>query len=483
LLLILFFIGCSVKGDRPRPSPSLSKNILDMTAEILSVGRNLIEKEDFESAEKVLKKGLSLAPGSAELHYELGRVYSETDRNIKAKDEIEKALDIKPDYAQAYSTLGYVYLHRKEFDSAKRSFEKALSLDPKLVDSLIGLSSLYYAVRNYDRAVEILEEARNINPDEPYIYINLGLVRLRQGKPDVVEDLFKKAVKVSGSHGTAMLELADFYVHIKDYDRAEEIYREIIDLEPGNPHTVYEAHQGLGEVAYMTGRLYLAENENLIAFEINKNDPTAVYLLSAIYRKTGRKNKAGEFINRALEIDPNDLYVLCETGRYYLDRNDHAKAKRYFNRVLELSAISDDEKLRSAYEGGEVPRYACTYSMAEVEVPQSMALCGIGKILIGEGKLYDAYPLLDRALSLYKYNGDAYFVRGLGKLREKDYKEAEKQFKKALEVDPYHVDSLKRLLKIVENRDGRESAEKLVRKYLQKARYLENDPEIREYLK
>ena len=79
------------------------------------------------------------------------------------------------------------------------------------------------------------------------------------------EELFKKAVDISGSNGTAELELADLYVHVKNYDKAEKIYRRVIDAQSKNLHTEYEAHQGLGEVAYLTGRMELAEKENMTA--------------------------------------------------------------------------------------------------------------------------------------------------------------------------------------------------------------------------
>jgi len=240
LIVILFSPGCSGRKAVPYPSPPVSTERVSgqerkSQPNLLSLGKQYIEQENFSRAEESLQKALKADPSSAEIHYELGRVFSETDRNTEAEKEIKKALELSPGYAQAYSTLGNVYLHIKKFDDAKKSFEKAVSLDPKLVDAYIGLSSLYYASREYDRAAEILKKAENINPGEPYIYINMGLVRLRQGKVDAAETLFKKAIEVSESHGTAMLELADLYVYVRKYDKATPFMRHTRDWVKSPP--------------------------------------------------------------------------------------------------------------------------------------------------------------------------------------------------------------------------------------------------------
>jgi len=228
----------------------------------------------------------------------------------------------------------------------------------------------------------------------------------------------------------------------------------------------------------MTGRLELGEKENIVAYNMNKDDPTALYLLASIRRRDGEHEKAEEYIQKALRQDPNDLYVLCEAGEVCLAKGDPAGAKEYFKKVMKFSVITDDEAVRSAYKSGEVPQYACTYSMAEVEVPASFALSGLGRILINEGRIEDAYRLLSQSISFYEYNGDAYFARGLGKLKEGKIDEAEGQFRKGLEVDPYNRPALVELLKIVEEHDGKEAGSALFKKYSKKAPYLENYPEF-----
>ena len=176
--LIFCMWGCmrgnSSAGLQPEEKPASKES--PGAAQLLADGKRHLEHEDFENAEKLLSEALKASPGSAEIHYELGRVFSETDRNSEAEKEIKEAVKLKPDYAGAYSTLGYVYLHMKRFEEAKESFDRAINLDAGLVDAYIGLSSLYYACREYDQAVGVLEKAKKINSDEPYIYMNLGLV-------------------------------------------------------------------------------------------------------------------------------------------------------------------------------------------------------------------------------------------------------------------------------------------------------------------
>ena len=82
------------------------------------------------SAIEFLKTALSIKSTSAELQYQLGRVYQDANLFDASREHLEKASNINPNWAVPVAALGNLFIKRRLFDDAIVSFEKAVSLDP-----------------------------------------------------------------------------------------------------------------------------------------------------------------------------------------------------------------------------------------------------------------------------------------------------------------------------------------------------------------
>jgi protein O-GlcNAc transferase len=112
-----------------------------------------------ESAKRVIKKGLSLHPESAELLCYLGNLYVYENKLDKAITCYQKALLIQPDYVAAHSNMGKAFIEQGNIDKAMDSYRNALSHD---LNSAEPNSCLLFAQSfhpNYSPA-QYLEEAK-----------------------------------------------------------------------------------------------------------------------------------------------------------------------------------------------------------------------------------------------------------------------------------------------------------------------------------
>lgn len=82
------------------------------------------------SAIEFLKTAIDLEPASAELQYQIGRVYQDANLFDSSRDHLEKATGINPAWASPHVALGDLFSKRRLFDEAIRSYEKAIKLDP-----------------------------------------------------------------------------------------------------------------------------------------------------------------------------------------------------------------------------------------------------------------------------------------------------------------------------------------------------------------
>ena len=82
------------------------------------------------SAIEILKTAISLNAGSAELQYQIGRVYQDANLFDESQFHLERATVIEPAWAKPHIALGNLHSKRRAFDDAVAEYEIAVQLDP-----------------------------------------------------------------------------------------------------------------------------------------------------------------------------------------------------------------------------------------------------------------------------------------------------------------------------------------------------------------
>jgi tetratricopeptide (TPR) repeat protein len=78
---------------------------------------------DLHQVESLLKKSLALDPQLAEVHLQLGNLYSDLTKYAEAVPEYVGALELNPDLADAHYRLGQAYVRTGEKDRAQEQFQ------------------------------------------------------------------------------------------------------------------------------------------------------------------------------------------------------------------------------------------------------------------------------------------------------------------------------------------------------------------------
>jgi tetratricopeptide (TPR) repeat protein len=95
-----------------------------------NLGKIAIEEGDYEEAEFLFRKVISVAPGMAEAHERLGFALEQMGKIRKALDEYGKAVELKPQLPLANFHLGNLYFQLREYDKAKRYLYEVISIVP-----------------------------------------------------------------------------------------------------------------------------------------------------------------------------------------------------------------------------------------------------------------------------------------------------------------------------------------------------------------
>ena len=195
----------------------------------------------------------------------------------------------------------------EEYEEAARVLENLAGAFPDQVDPLARLGDIFRnrerfeeAEKAYDRAFARVGETLNRHWS---LYYFRGIVRERQGKWDLAEGDFLKALELEPEQPFVMNYLAYSWVEQKqNLDEAKAMLVRAVELRPEDGYIV----DSLGWVYYRLGEYQAGVEQLERAVELRPQDPTINDHLGDAYWRVGRKPEARFQWRRALSLDPEE---------------------------------------------------------------------------------------------------------------------------------------------------------------------------------
>ena len=212
----------------------------------------------------------------------------------------KQALTFDPEYAQAWALMALAqsqlrFWHGMEVDP-KPAAEKALSINPNLAEAHCVKAHLLEEQGKKDEAMAEIETAVRLDPESWEVNREAARLHFRQGRIGEAIPYFEKAAKLVDS----------------DWNNAGMLvtcYRETGDLEKRR----------------RAAQLTVDRTEKAIA-----RDPSNATVLAAgaiALGALGEKEKAGDWVDRALLLDPDNNVMRYNLGcALATDLNDHDRA-------------------------------------------------------------------------------------------------------------------------------------------------------------
>ncbi len=206
--------------------------------------------------------------------------------------------------------LGIVYA-RTLADSGKTKegaevLTTLLQSDPSNVDIYVNLSQVYLQGKRYEEAKKILHRAADRNLDSERLKFQLATVYEREKDFDRAELLFKEILEINPTNAVALnyigYMLADRGVRLEE---ALQYVKEALAIDPNNGAYL----DSLGWAFFKLNDLENAEKYLLQADELIKNDPVIDDHLGDLYFKIGNYKKAEDFWMQSIRIgtEPEDI--------------------------------------------------------------------------------------------------------------------------------------------------------------------------------
>ena len=260
------------------------------------------------------------------------RLLMEVRQFGKALDQFELLVDREPENIDVLYALGLLYLQSNRLDEAETLFTK-LSVQEHLTDtSNYYLGRIAEEKRLYDEAGAWYQ---GVYKGEHYFdaQVRLAMLLARKGQVDEARNHLQSIRSRSGQQALVIVQAeGDLLIQAGRYEEAIGVYTEALD-DGYNPDLLYARAMA----AEKTGRLDLLEQDLRSILEREPDHAQALNALGyTLADATDRHAEAYELIKKALELRPNDFYILDSMGwvLYRLGRLD--EAIEYLRKALNI---------------------------------------------------------------------------------------------------------------------------------------------------
>ncbi|MFH1413459.1 MAG: tetratricopeptide repeat protein [Candidatus Omnitrophota bacterium] len=364
-------------------------------------------------------------------YYNRGIEYYDQGLFDKALFYFNKSLDINPDEAVAHYMLANTYIAKSMFNNAIKECKDAIRVDPGFIQAHLALARMYRNDQKYDQALVQLKQAESFAKGNQELKSLLDEVNfeyavncLKQGIDLLIKQnkqeslgLLKKAIKLKPDLLYAHYGLAYFYFAQQDYDQAQKQLKEAINLDS----KFWLAHKLLGDTYFQKGLFEEAIFEYTSTLAFNYNDAKVYNDLGLALVQLGRYGEAARYLEKAVELDSDNLNIQYSLASVYRDMKAPDKAIAEYEKIIrfrpDFPHIYID--LGDIYLNKKKERLAQEMYKREIEYAQK-ALLGnpndpfilnnLAYALNGIGKIDQAKEIIGKVLAKEPNYGKAYIT-------------------------------------------------------------------------
>jgi adenylate cyclase len=216
----------------------------------------------------------------------------------KGEESARRAIALDPSLPEARSALGFALMGQWNLKAAEEENDRAMELDPNSADILNNRASLMSFKGDYGEAERLARRALELDPLSPTTLNVAATWLLYSGHPDDAMALYRKVLEIDPEAAFAMCNIGVAYVEKGMYDEGVKSIREAIRMSKAyDPGKVSDLAHALGKA----GRS--AELRELLteATEWHEKNRRGSMALVSIYANLGEKDRAFEWLDRALE--------------------------------------------------------------------------------------------------------------------------------------------------------------------------------------
>ncbi|WP_334188777.1 XrtA/PEP-CTERM system TPR-repeat protein PrsT [Noviherbaspirillum sp.] len=363
------------------------------------LGTIYLDTGDFASAEKEVRKALSLGADPGSLLPALGKALFYQGQYQKVLDEVQLQAGVKPD-AHYFTVRGHAYLALGKSQEAQNAYNQALAQTPDFADALIGLAKHSLIHRNLANAEKFVDQTTGKHPAFVDAWLFKGDLLRVKGETNDALAAYAKAIALKPDHVAAYIARSHLLINAEKFDEAKAeldsarkydaksllvtYTQSLLDFKQGKHAVALESVLQVlrespnhmpsvllaGLVQFALGSTQQAEQHFKRYLETMPGDPYASRLLVAVLLKNGEADRAIKTLAPLLKSGEKDAQLLTLAGEAYMRVKDFSKATEYFEQASALAP--ETAGIRTALGMSRLAKGENARGIAELEAAANM---------------------------------------------------------------------------------------------------------------
>ena len=190
------------------------------------LGRSLMVIGRFDAAQLEFEQAIRFKPGSAEIQYHLGHLFSIQDNWAPARTAFEAALGLDPSYVEALDGLGFALEALGEDAEAVKKYEMAIAWNEarqgRVASAHVNLSAYYNRTGQPEKALEYALQAISLDPRSDRAWFQKAKAEEREGRLGEAVESLNQAIALNPRAASHYYVLATLYRRLGKGDESQK---------------------------------------------------------------------------------------------------------------------------------------------------------------------------------------------------------------------------------------------------------------------
>lgn len=441
----------------------------------LRLAEEYLKLTEFESAQSHIDTALRLDNKFIDAHLLKGGIEAANKKYKEAIFHYKKVIELDSKREQAYILLATVYAEQGRHEQGVQLLKKLLGIEPQSFWAYYYLGRIYVEQGKLDKGVQAYRQSLKINPSFHLAALALGLHYELRDKVEKAIDVYLGAIDRGDTNPQLLKRTIQLLLAKQDFARVLKLLEELKSQDPDDLNNRVRT----GLIYYEIKDYERAQHEFEELIREHPESDRIQYYLASVYEKLGKKNETMKMLERIKPVSEFYADALNRRAFLFIEKKQPKKAISLIKAEIEKKPSQHQlyEVLASVYEKQEqYDQAVAVLNKARERFPKEEGLLYYTAILYEKLENFDkSTELMQEVLKLNPSHADAlnfigysYTVKGIR------LDEAERMIKKALFLKPgegYIEDSLGWLYFV-------KGDYSLAKKYLQKAIVLKPDEPV-----
>lgn len=412
--------------------------------EHLQKGVEYINKGEYEKAKLEIKTANQSGKETAETYYYMALLNEKNRQFREMKENLLKTVELAPNYTDARLKLGKVQLLFGETDGAMDQAEFVLKDSGQNLEARALKASVLIRQKKQPEALAIIDDILKENPNQTDALSLKALIYMEN------EDYTQALALIETAKKSDVNNIGLDFFQIQLHAKAQNIdaimvdYEKLVASHPENQ----EYKVTLAKIYVQAGKKKEAEELLRDLIEVEPNNIQSKLLLLDFLSATARE-KVDEQFHQFMEKHKDQPRTLLELANWMIARRNFEEAKKALNRVIELeedtnvglSAKTILAKIafeNKDFDGSE----KIVEEILDANSSYDDARVLQARLLLVKEQYDEAITLLNKVIWSAEGSEEANLLLGQTFLIKGDQKEADKHFLNVLSTNPANLQAL-----------------------------------------